>query len=170
MTEGEFPGVEHLAGIIAGAFAAVEFVAEDGVAEVMQMHSDLVGPGAVQDAFDEADVVPGTENAVFGFRRAALAQGDAHPLAMDGMAGDGFVDHAGSLAQGGRESGQHLARVRSIHSHRISKVIFPESDLPMACPARSRVDESSIQHGLSRQREWNKGEPASVVLNECRIV
>jgi hypothetical protein len=99
VAEGEFPGVEHLAGIIAGAFPAVQFVAEDRMTEVMQVDADLVGPAAVQGAFDEADPVAGTQDAVFGFRGAALAAGDAHPLSMDGMTFDRFIDDAGSLAQ-----------------------------------------------------------------------
>jgi hypothetical protein len=94
MAKGELPGVEHLAGIIAGAFAAVQFVAEDGMAEVMEVHSDLVSPTAVQDAFDEADFLAGTKDAVLGFRGAALASRDAHPLPVHGMAGDRFVDDA----------------------------------------------------------------------------
>jgi len=43
MTEREFPGVEHLTREIAGAFAAVKFIAEDGVAEMMKVDADLVG-------------------------------------------------------------------------------------------------------------------------------
>ena len=52
MSEGEFPGVEHLARIIAGPFPAVQFVAEHGMTEVMEMDADLVGPAAVESAFD----------------------------------------------------------------------------------------------------------------------
>jgi hypothetical protein len=94
MTKGELPGVEHLARIIAGAFAAVQFVAEDGMAEVMEVHPDLMGPAAVQNAFDQADLVAGTNYSIFGFRGAALASCDAHPLAVHWMAGDRFVDDA----------------------------------------------------------------------------
>jgi hypothetical protein len=68
MTEAELPSVEHLAGIIAGAFAAVKFVAEDGMAEVMEVDADLMGPAAVENAFDKADVAGGTQNPVFSFR------------------------------------------------------------------------------------------------------
>jgi hypothetical protein len=67
--------------------------------EVMEVHPDLVGPAAVQDAFDEADLVAGTKDAILGFRGAALASRDAHPLAVHGMARDGFVDHSGLLPQ-----------------------------------------------------------------------
>src|SRR5439155_11101067 len=45
---------------------------------------------------------------------------------------------------------------RSIHSYRIRKVIFQESDLPHGCAPRIFGGKSSIPPGLSRQREWNK--------------
>ena len=106
MTKGELPGVQHLARIIAGAFAAVKLVAQDGMAEVMEVHPDLVGPAAVQDAFDEADLVAGTKNAILGFRGAALASRDAHPLAVHGMTRDGFVDDSRSLAQDSSDEGE----------------------------------------------------------------
>jgi hypothetical protein len=55
MSEGELPGVQHLPGIIAGAFAAVQFIAQDRMAEMMEMDPDLVGPATVEGAFEEAD-------------------------------------------------------------------------------------------------------------------
>ena len=93
MLEGELPGVEHLAGEIPGAFSAVEFIAEDGMAEMMEVDPDLVGPAAVQNAFDQADLAVGAHDLVFGFRGTALAPRDTHPLPMDRMTRDGFVDN-----------------------------------------------------------------------------
>ena len=68
MTESEFPGVQQLARKIAGAFAAIQFISEDRMAEVMQMNPNLMGPAAVQDAFNEAFDVAGTEHTIFRFR------------------------------------------------------------------------------------------------------
>ena len=56
MAEGKFPGVEHLAGKISGAFAAIDLIAEDGMSEVMQVNADLMGPPGVNRAFNKTDV------------------------------------------------------------------------------------------------------------------
>ena len=48
--------MEHLAGEIAGAFSGVKFIAEDGMAKVMKVDPNLVGPSAVDRAFDETAV------------------------------------------------------------------------------------------------------------------
>ena len=69
------------------------------MAEVVEMHPDLVSPAAVENAFNQADVGAGTQDAVFGFRGAALTSGDAHPLPVNGVARDGFVDHPRFLPQ-----------------------------------------------------------------------
>lgn len=94
MSEAEFPGVEHLARIIAGSFAGVDFVAEDGMAKVMKVDSDLVGAAAVENAFDQADLSVGTENAIFGFCGTALPAGNGHPLSVNRVTCDCLVDDA----------------------------------------------------------------------------
>ena len=68
MTEREFPGVEHLAGEIAGAFSAVEFIAQNRVTEMMKMNTNLVGAAAMDHAFNQAHVAAGAEDMIFGFR------------------------------------------------------------------------------------------------------
>ena len=100
MAERELPGVEHLARKIARAFAGVEFVAEDGVAEVMEMDADLMGAATVQSAFDQADIAARTNHPVFGFRRSSLAARDAHPLAVNRVALNCFVDDATGFSRG----------------------------------------------------------------------
>ena len=52
----QFPGVKHLARKISSALAAVKFVPEHGMTDVVKMDADLVGPPAVDRAFHEADV------------------------------------------------------------------------------------------------------------------
>ena len=94
MAETEFPGVQHLARKVSGAFTAVEFIAENGMAEVMKVNPDLMGAAAVENAFDQADLAVGTQDPVFGFCGASLPPCDAHSLAMNRVAGDCFIDNA----------------------------------------------------------------------------
>ena len=56
MNKTQFPGVKHLARKISSALAAVKFVAEHGMTEVVKMDADLVGASGVDRAFNEADV------------------------------------------------------------------------------------------------------------------
>jgi hypothetical protein len=56
---------------------------------------------------------------------------------------------------------------RSIHSYRIDKVIFPESELPHHMPPGFLGIASPI-HRPSYQREWNKDGAAPVVLNKWK--
>ena len=56
MAKGKFPGMEHLAGKISGAFAAIEFITEHGMAEMVKMDADLVGASGVDRAFHETNV------------------------------------------------------------------------------------------------------------------
>src|SRR5256885_3265037 len=100
MMEREFPGVEHLARKIYGAFSAVEFVAEDGMTEIMEMNADLVGAATVQSAFDQTDVAARPQDSILGLRGATLPARDAHPLPVDRMPRNCFVDHARCLSRG----------------------------------------------------------------------
>src|SRR3954464_7274587 len=106
MAETEFPRVEHLAGEISGAFAAVKFIAEDGMAEMMEVDPDLVGSAAVQNAFDQADLAVRAHDLVFGFRGTALAPRDTHPLPVDRMTRDGFVDNTAARPRQTRNQGK----------------------------------------------------------------
>ena len=94
MTEGELPGVQHLTRKISGAFSAVNFIAEHGMPEVMEMDANLVGAASVDRAFEQAAIEARTQNAIFGFRGTARALRDAHPLTMNRMTRDGRVDCA----------------------------------------------------------------------------
>lgn len=98
MAEGKFPGVEHLARKISGAFAAINFIAEHGMSEVMQMNADLMGPPGVNRAFNETHVAVRFENAIIGFRRAPPPSRNTHSLPVDRVAGDRRVDRPGFLA------------------------------------------------------------------------
>lgn len=94
MGDGEFPSVEELPRKVGAP--AVGAVAGDGVAEVLQMHADLVGASGLGAAFNERKVSAGEKNAPEGFGGAGAGTlAYAHALAMDGMAGDGAGDAAG---------------------------------------------------------------------------
>jgi len=128
MAEGELPGVEHLAGEISCAFAGVEFISQDRVAEVMEVDADLVGAAAVQRAFDQAHVAARTNYSIFGFRRSSLAARDAHALPVDGVALDGFVDHASGLSRSASHERQinfaHRARGKLFRKIAVGHVVF----------------------------------------------
>ena len=105
MGDGEFPSVEHLPREVGAS--AVGAVAGDGVAEVLQMHADLVGSSGFGSAFDERKISAGEKNAPEGFGGAgAGALAHAHALAVDGMAGDGAGDAAGSGAGASAHDGE----------------------------------------------------------------
>src|SRR3954470_7220507 len=106
MAKTEFPGGEHLTGKISGAFAAVKFIAEDGMAEVMEVHPDLVGAAAVQNAFDQADLAVGTEHPVFCFRRTALTPRYRHPLPVHWMTRNRLVDNTAMRPRQPGDQGQ----------------------------------------------------------------
>ena len=57
MGEAEFPRVQHLSWKFSRAFPSVNFIAKNRMAEVMQMHTNLVSASAVQHAFDQTDSV-----------------------------------------------------------------------------------------------------------------
>jgi hypothetical protein len=54
---------------------------------------------AVQRAFEQADVVAGSQDAILGFGGASLAPRNAHPLPVDRMTRNGFVDDSRAFAQ-----------------------------------------------------------------------
>ena len=78
---------------------AIGLIAEDWMAEVLEMHTDLVGAAGVDLRLDVRGVGESFEDAEAGVGGAAFAVGmDGHALAVDGMAGDA----GGCLHGGGR--------------------------------------------------------------------
>ena len=55
MLKTEFPGVEHLSREKFGKSAAVDFVAQDRMAEMFKMNADLMCPTAVQSTFEQTE-------------------------------------------------------------------------------------------------------------------
>jgi len=99
MGEAELPGVEHLAGVVGDEAGGVEGIAEEGVAEVLQVDADLVGAAGVEGALDEgADAWEILEDEPGGAGCASAASEDGHFFAMDGVAADLVIDGAGAGA------------------------------------------------------------------------
>ncbi len=71
MRKCELPRVQHLARQIFGKPRAVDFVAENRVTEMMQMHADLVRAAAVQFAFDQTRALVLPNDPIFRPRGAA---------------------------------------------------------------------------------------------------
>ena len=69
MPESNFPSVQHLSREILYQARRIDFIAENRMAEMMKMHTNLVGASAVQPALNQAR--PGTraKDAVFGLGR-----------------------------------------------------------------------------------------------------
>ncbi len=96
MGEGEFPSMQEMAFVVAPA--AVEGISNHRMAEVFEMHADLMGSSRVRMAFDKGLPFRGGENPVLGESLAAtLVHG--HFLTVDRVAADRGVNfpvrHAG---------------------------------------------------------------------------
>ena len=76
MFESQFPRVQHLSNKCSGVLSAVNFVAENRMTKMLEMHSDLVRASAVQLAFQETHFVIRTQNAKFRPRGSALLRRD----------------------------------------------------------------------------------------------
>jgi hypothetical protein len=95
----ELPCVEHLTLILAGLAACVKGVAEERMAEVLEVDADLMGAAGVEGTLDEgADAGELLEDAPAGTGGASAAVEDGHFFSMDGMAADGILDGAAAWA------------------------------------------------------------------------
>lgn len=70
MMETELPCVQHLAGETLSEPRSVHFITQHRIAEMMQMHADLMCATTVQFAFNKTRLFAGANDAVFRFRRA----------------------------------------------------------------------------------------------------
>ncbi len=97
MIKSQLPGVEHLPRVVAGAASGVNTIAENGVAEMLEMDADLMGPAAVQSAFDQAGFGAALPHAIIGPGGPASFV-DRHPLAVDAVTCDaGLNDSSGEF-------------------------------------------------------------------------
>ncbi len=100
VVEGEAPGVEHEAAGVCGGFGgfAVDDIAEEGGAFVVEVDADLMGAAGVEVAEDEGGVgggVGGEDLVVGDGGFAAWGIDDGHFLAVDGVSADVGEDGVG---------------------------------------------------------------------------
>ena len=91
MVEGKLPSVEHETRGRELVFFSVDWIAEDGGAEVVHVDADLVGAAGVEVAEDEGGLRGGIGGERFVIGNRGLAAGrvdDRHFLAVDGVAAD----------------------------------------------------------------------------------
>src|SRR6266850_2951770 len=95
MAEAQFGSVQGLAGkaeAVARA-AAVDGVADQRVADVLEMHADLVRAAGLEPAFDERGAAEALEHAIARARRLAAVR-HRHARARSDIAADRRVDGA----------------------------------------------------------------------------
>ena len=99
MAKSKLPRMQHLPGEIICEAWRVNFVAKDWVTEMMKMHANLMGPSAVQQAFDQTGALARPNNAILGSGRASSPSSRAHSLSMNRMSPDFFFDYTGRFGQ-----------------------------------------------------------------------
>jgi hypothetical protein len=99
VTEAELPRMQHLSWKMFCQAWGVNFIAQNGMTQVMEMHADLMCASAVKPAFKETRLVIRTKNAVFRPGLAAARRTDAHSLPMNRMSPDFLFDYACLFSQ-----------------------------------------------------------------------
>lgn len=94
MAETELPGMQHLAWENVCQFLRIHFVAQNRMAQMMQMNANLVRASTMQAAFDQTDLATGTQDAILRFRAPSTCGCYRHALSMDRVASDFLFDHA----------------------------------------------------------------------------
>ena len=70
MVKAKSPCVQHLPGEVYRHLRRIHFVTQDGMAEMMKVHPNLMCPAAVQSTFDQAKILVGANDAILCFRGA----------------------------------------------------------------------------------------------------
>src|SRR5437762_9425365 len=94
MLKAQFPSVQHLSRKSCSVFLTVNLVAKNWMAKMLKMNPHLVGPAAVQFAFDQAHLIRRAQNTIFRLRRAPAPRPSRHPLSIYWMASDGFFNRS----------------------------------------------------------------------------
>lgn len=87
--ESEAVSMEKVASV--GVALAIDDVAEDGAANVLEMDADLMGAACAWFSKDQADFIIEGGDLDFGDRFAAIGK-DGHLFAVNGMAANGEID------------------------------------------------------------------------------
>ncbi len=105
MRERELPGVQKMA--LEAAAPAIDRIAGERVAEVLEVDADLVRAAGLRPALDEVQAVAGREHAVVRHRLTAFAgEVDGHFLAVRPVAADCGVDGAAAASQRALDDGE----------------------------------------------------------------
>jgi hypothetical protein len=110
--------MQHLSRKILCDTRAIEFIAKHRVTEMMKMHAYLMGPSAVQPAFDQTGPNTRPNDAILGFGRASAQSRRAHLLPVDWMSSDFFFDYSNRLAQ----SSSYQRKINLLH-RTVSKLL-----------------------------------------------
>src|SRR4051812_20602581 len=93
MGETESPRMEHLSGEC--ATPAIDLIAEQRMAEMLEMHADLVSAPGVQRALHQRAFGQFAQDPIARLRRTAPISGQyRHLLPLHGMAADRRLNHA----------------------------------------------------------------------------
>src|SRR5437764_14195598 len=99
MLKAQFPSVQHLSRKSCSVFLAVDLVAKHWMAKMLKVNAHLVGPAAVQFAFDQAHFIRRAQNAIFRLRLAAAPRRSRHSLSIYWMASDLLLNRSRIFAQ-----------------------------------------------------------------------
>lgn len=131
MFDFELPRVEELAGVVGAA--PVDAVTGDGMPQMFEMDTDLVRPARAGTAFKQAEFSIGGHD--FPCRLGCAGTGPVryrHALAVDRVARDGPIDHAGrgaGFAANHSQIGLPRAAVGELRSQRrVRSVVFCHED------------------------------------------
>ena len=94
MMEAKLPRMQHLVRKIFRKPWRIDFVAENGVTEMMKMHANLMSASAVKPAFDQTCLITRADDAIFGLGRSSTGRSRTHSLTMDRMSSDFFFNYA----------------------------------------------------------------------------
>jgi len=164
MGEGELPGMEEMAFVIAPA--AVEGIPDHRVAQVFEMHADLMGSSRVRMAFDEGLPFRRGENPVLGEGLAATFI-DGHFLAVNRMAADRGVNfpvrHAGDSLDKCQVGLADLAVCKLLRERAVGRIGFGDDEAAAGFlvepvdDARSFFSSNDAQAGAVMEQGIDQG-------------
>ncbi len=100
MIKREFPRVQHLSWIISGPPPSrVNAVPQNGMAEMLKVHTNLVRPSAVKATLDQARSLSAAENTKIRPRLAPAFPRHCHSCPVNTMPSDGKINRSCILPQ-----------------------------------------------------------------------
>jgi hypothetical protein len=96
MLKTKFPSMQHLPWEFVSGLSPINFIAENWLTKMMQMHANLMRPSAVQFTFNQTPLLRRAQNSIIGAGRSAALRLDAHPLSICSVTPDFSVNHTGN--------------------------------------------------------------------------